>query len=201
MFDKLIHQAIKAALDSDWKKAIALNLKALESNPQDIETILRLARAYQKEAKIKEAKKTYRQALKINRFNRIAKRELAKLKLIKNSSYQTNNPIKNIDIFLEEPGKTKVVSVIKLASNKILLELDNADELNLSLGKYSISVKDKKNRYLGKLPSNISLRLIKLINRGNKYLVLVKAVGKNKLKVFIKEIKQSKKNINTASFF
>ena len=201
MFNKITNQAIQAALNNNWDTAIKYNLQILKINPNDIETILRLATAYQKSGQIKQAKKTYNQVLKIDRFNPIAKRNLAKLKFVKGLKRKKENSlIKDFDLFLEEPGKTKTISLIKLTNNNALLSLDNAEELDLKAKKNIISVYNKQSHYLGKIPEDISFRLIKLIKRGNKYLTVVKSVEKNKVQIFVKEILQSKRNKNISSF-
>lgn len=204
--NNLASKAIQAALSGNWSEAIKLNLAILKKLPEDIEALLRLAKAYEEVGEIKLAKKTYRKVIKIDKFNPIAKRGLKKLSAWKTSEKkrvsrkkQKLQAIKS-DLFLEEPGKTKTVSLIKLAPPEILLKLDTAEEVKLAVGKHSISVRDKQNNYLGRLPDDLSQRLIKLINGGNQYLAVVKAVDQKMLKIFIKEIKQSKRNASLPSF-
>lgn len=192
--------AIKTALAGNWKKAAELNLEILKKQPDDLEALLRLAKAYEEVGEIKQAQKTYRRATRIDKFNPIAKRGLIRLqdsKKVKRKAVLS--PIKN-NLFLEEPGKTKTVSLVRLAPAKILLKLDAAEEIKLTTGKRSISVRNKQNNYLGRIPDDLSQRLIKLINRGNQYLAVVKAVEPKMLQIFIKEVKKSKKNAHIPSF-
>lgn len=198
--NNLITLAIKTALAGNWKKATELNLEILKKQPDDLEALLRLAKAYEEVGEIKQAQKTYRRATRIDKFNPIAKRGLIRLqdsKKVKRKAVLS--PIKN-NLFLEEPGKTKTVSLLRLAPAKILLKLDAAEEIKLTPGKRSISVRNKQNNYLGRIPDDLSQRLIKLINRGNQYLAVVKAVEPKMLQIFIKEVKKSKKNAHIPSF-
>ena len=62
-------QAIQTALTGDWQTAIILNLQLLEENPEDIETLNRLAFAYTILGKVKEAKQTYQKVLHLDTQN------------------------------------------------------------------------------------------------------------------------------------
>jgi hypothetical protein len=53
---------------------------------------------------------------------------------------------------------------------------------------------------LGKIPEDLSLRLITLINGGNKYQAWVKAVTEKYVSIFIKEIRRAPKFNSICSF-
>lgn len=101
---------------------------------------------------------------------------------------------------MEEPGKTKVIPLVGLGLKTIILELNIGDPIKLIARKHVIAVYDQAKRYLGKIPDDLSLRLIKLIKTGNEYQAVVKAVGPKALTIFVKESKRSKKNIHLPSF-
>lgn len=198
---KFEEQAINQALAGDWKMAVNLNLEILKQNCQDIDALCRLAKAYAELNKNQLALKIYKKILRLDRFNQIAKKNLAKF-LNKGFSKKKKNEVSKIEpgLFLEEPGKTKIVPLIKLGIPKILLSLDTSSPVKLMPRKRSISVYDKNHRYLGKLPDDISLRLIKLIRSGNQYNSTVKSVNEKNLSIFIKETKRSKTNNSIPSF-
>lgn len=200
--NQLISLAIKEALNSNWQKAAAYNLAILKAEPEDLEALLRLAKAYEELGKENLSKRTYNRVIKIDKFNPIAKRNLTKLRDYKISKKDKNQTSKKIaaDLFLEEPGKTKTVCLVRLAPAKVLLGLDIAEEVKLAPGKRSIAVRDRQNVYLGRLPDDLSQRLIKLILGGSQYLAVVKAVDKQTCQIFIKEVKTSKKNSGIPSF-
>ena len=195
-------KAIKAALEGKWEEAVQFNQEVLKYESDNIEALSRLAKAYLELKNNKKATKLYRQVLKLDRFNPIAKRTLERLKGSSRKTNQDQSTQKQVktDFFLKEPGKTKTVALVSPGDNDTLSELDVADEVILKPRRRSISVYDQKNRYLGRLPDDLSLRLIKLINRGNKYASAVKFIDKKNLQIFIREIKQSKKNANIPSF-
>lgn len=195
-------QAVNAALNSSWNTAIDCNEKILKKDPDDIAALNRIAYAYLELGNVNKAQKYYRLVLKIDSYNQIA---LKNIKKIKESSF----PKKSIErkrttlpmsIFLEEPGKTKVVGLLKLASKNVLVSLRPGDNAILKPKKHYIVVEDCQENYLGSLPDDLSFRLLKLIKIGNQYEAFVRSSSKNSLFVFIKETFRSKRLNNTPSF-
>jgi len=203
LYSKLEEQAINQALTANWQAALDLNLQILKKAPKDIDALCRLAKTYTELNKKQLALKTYKKVLKLDRFNQIAKKNLVKFSKkasLKKKGKNSNNNLVRPDLFLEEPGRTKVVSLIKLCQSKILLSLNINSPVKLVSRKRSISVYDQGRRYLGKIPDDLSLRLIKLIKSGNQYQAVIKSVDEKNLSIFIKEIKRGKKNISIPSF-
>jgi len=201
LITKLEEQAINQALSGNWKIAVDLNLQILKQNSKDIDALCRLAKAYAELNKKQLVLKTYKKILRLDHFNRIAKKNLAKFSN-KGFSKKKKNEVSKVEpcLFLEEPGKTKIVSLIKLGIPKILISLDTNSLVKLIPRKHSISVYDKNHRYLGKLPDDISSRLIKLIRSGNQYNAVIKSVNEKNISIFIKETKRSKINNSIPSF-
>lgn len=198
----LASKAIKAALEGKWQEATLLNEEILKYEKDNIEALSRLAKAYLELENNQKAIRLYRQVLKLDRFNPIAKRTLERLKGISKKIGQ-NRLVKSqvkTDFFIEEPSKTKTVTLVRTGDTHILSQLNVADIVIFKPNKHSISIYDQKNHYLGRLPDDLSSRLIKLISRGNKYTAVVKFVDKKNLQIFIREIKQSKRNANISSF-
>lgn len=194
----LANAAVNKALAGFWNEAIKLNQQILDQEPNNIEALNRLAQALAQKGKIKEAQKVYYKVLKDDRFNPIAKRNLEKLKKIKKS--KTAPLIQNPNNFLEEPGKTKVVPLVRLGNLENLLSLNPGQLLVIEPKSKSVSVYSQQKQYVGRLPDDLSLKLSWLIKRGNTYEAFIKRAEKNKVLVFIKEIKRSKINKNYPSF-
>lgn len=192
-------EAIQAALDCDWLKAIKINTEILKENPNDINALNRLGFAYLKCADLKEAKKTFEKVLKIDPFNPIALKNLKKLKgfclTANNKHYQKISP----DIFLEEPGITKTVNLVNIADKKVLSLLNAGEKVLIVPRKNRIEIRTQDNVYLGVLPDDLSFRLKKLIRLGNAYCAFIKAVDNQEVTVIIREIKRSKR-VKDASF-
>ncbi len=192
-------QAVQTATKGAWQKAIQLNRQLIKENPKDIGALNRLARANWELGKTAQAQKTYRQVLKLDPYNSIAAKNLERLVKKRRISQQKkiNYPS---NLFLEEPGKTKTIKLIRLASAEVLSDLSHGQPVELEPKKRNISVASEDKAYLGTIPDDLSLRLIKFINGGNRYQAFVKAVDRQNLEIFIRETFRSKRFHNLPSF-
>ncbi len=197
--DDLEKQAIQAAIKGSWQKAVDLNRQLIKERPKNIAALNRLARAYWELGKINQAQKTYRQVLTIDPYNSIATKNLQRLVKKRKKSKKTVIDYPS-NLFLEEPGKTKTIKLIRLASAEVLSELSNGQPVKLEPKKRAISVTSEDKVYLGTVPDDLSLRLIKLIKGGNRYQAFIKAVGRQNLEIFVREIFRSKRFRNLPSF-
>lgn len=195
-------QAIQTALTGNWNGAISLNQELLKENPNDIETLNRLAFAFTVLGRIKEAKQTYQKVLKLDHHNPIALKNLKKLGDILKDTQPSFPPplLKTATIFIEESGKTKVIELINVAEPHIIAHLMTAEVLELRIKRLKVFVLDTHNRYIGMLPEDIGKRLIKLINAGSLYETCVKSIENHKITVFIKELKKPSRFKNQPSF-
>lgn len=193
----LKNQAIQTALSGDWQAAIALNKDLIKENPEDIDALNRLALAYMIVGKVKEAKSTYQKVIKLDPLNPIAQRSLTKLKDSKtinaNISYKINNH------FLEQPGKTKVVELVNIAPSQVIENLRVGQLLELSVKRFKIFVLNDK-QYIGVLPDDIGIRLIKFIKANGVYEAFVKSANPHKVSVFIREVKKGGRFKDQPSF-
>lgn len=199
----LNHQAIEAALSSNWDQALKLNKKILKVEPQNVDALARLARVNMELGKSNLAKKFYSEVLKYDPYNPIA---IKNLKIIK--SFKSNGAENHINghsklspsLFLQEPGKTKIVSLLKVAEPQKLSHIFCGMKVEMVLKNRGITIVDANESYLGVLPDDISYRLIRLLKGGNKYELFIKAIKVNGLAVLIKETFRSKRFKNQASF-
>lgn len=195
-------QAVKAALVRNWAKAAELNKKILKEKPQNVPALNRLGKAFWEMDKVQEANKIYKKVLKIDPVNTIANKNFKRLTKVK------KKPKNNLEeqffpsekVFLEEPGRTKLVRLTRLASPSVLAQQDNGDPVALIVKKRLVSVMDGSQNYLGVIPEDLSQKLIRFINGGNQYQGFIKSVDRQKLEVFIKEVSRSKKFLTTPSF-
>jgi len=192
--------AIKQALNGNYETASKVNRKILKEDSQNIEALNRLALAYLHLGKKDKAQALYRKVLRLDRFNPIAKRNLEKLKDISPGKKDGNSqPISEVD-FLEEPGKTQQIILVSPGEIKILARLNASQPLRFTTKGKAICLYSYSQEYIGRLPDDLSRRLILLIKRGNQYQAHVKSSEKNRVIVFLKEVKQAKINLNYISF-
>lgn len=195
--------AIEAALSSNWQDALKLNKKILKVEPQNVDALARLARVNMELGKLNLAKKFYSEVLKYDPYNPIA---IKNLKIIKSFKSNSQNPNRNGSVklspslFLQEPGKTKVVSLLKVAEPQKLSQAFCGMKVEIVIKNRKITITDFEGKYLGVLPDDVSYHLLRLIRGGNKYELFIKSIKVNGLAVLIRETFRSKRFKNQASF-
>lgn len=194
-------QAVQTALQGDWQAAVILNQMLLEEDPSDIDALNRLAFAKASLGEVKEAKTIYQNVLALDANNPIALKNLQRLidtsSLFEANSYQTT-VVSNV--FIEEPGKTKVIELINTADKKVLLKLRNGEQLILSIKRMKLFVYDSQKQYIGMLPHDLGNRLIKFMDGGNQYEAYIKTIHFTNVVVLLKETKRALKFKNQPSF-
>lgn len=197
-------QAIQSALSQDWEQAVKHNLAILTQTPDNIEALNRLAFAYLQIGDFSKARSTYKHVLSLDRYNVIAQKNMQKVKMQAVAKAKNREKGENVvispSLFLEEPGKTKIVALINVAPSNVLYAHSIGEQLILVAKRHTLEVRSLKKEYLGAFPDDLGFRLYRLIKSGNKYDVFIKAVGKNSLTVFIQEIKRSKRFRNQPTF-
>lgn len=196
-------QAIDAALDQRWEEALTFNKKIIKLDPQNVDALNRQARAYMELGKANLAKKYYSQALKYDPYNPIAQKNLKIMK-----SFKSNGQIPNWNckdrlspsLFLQEPGKTKMVNLLNVAEPQKLSQAYCGMKVTMTTKNRRITIIDTNGNYLGVLPDDISHHLLRLTKGGNKYELFIKAISVNSLSVLIKETFRSKRFKNQSSF-
>lgn len=196
-------KAVKAMLLGNWQNATSLNKIILKEDPKNIDALNRLAYAFTILGKIKEAKSTYKKVLKLDTLNQIAMRNIKRLsevgfkKALKN---KTNNFKQLNHAFLEETGKTKIITLVNLAQPKLTSLLAAGQSLVICIKRSKIFIQDQSKQYIGVLPDDIGKRLIKLIKGGNMYDAYVKSASQHNVTIFIKEEKRSPRYKDYPSF-
>jgi hypothetical protein len=189
-------QAIQTALVGDWTTAVTINQQLLVENPNDIDTLNRLAFAFLSLGQIKDAKGLYEKVLSLDMKNPIAIRNLKRLNDTKTK--KSNIPLNNL--FIEEPGKTKVIELLNVADKKVISHLRSGERIELRIKRSKIFAIDSENQYIGMLPDDICQRLIKFMNAGNQYEAYVRTVDSNRACIFVRETKRIKRFRDQPSF-
>lgn len=189
-------QAIQTALVGDWTNAISLNQSILAEEPNDIDTMNRLAFAFLSSGDPKNAKEIYEKVLMLDMQNPIAIRNLKRL----NDGNIKRVPVLINNLFIEEPGKTKVIELNNIAEKKVISHLRSGEKLDLKIKRNRIFAYDQEEQFVGMLPDDLCQRLIKFMEAGNEYESYVRTVDSNKVSVFIREVKRVPKFKNQPSF-
>lgn len=198
-----VEAAIRAALECRWQEAIFLNQSIINQNPNDCEALNRLAKAHFELGQLAKAKAAYQKVLTIDPYNPIALKNLQRIEKIlggKNGNGNGHHSQPSLDTFLGEPGRTKLVSLVHLATPDTLSSLREGEKVELMPKKHCVAVCLQDGPYLGAFPDDISHLLISLINAGNQYDTFIKSTTPKRLVVLIKETFRSKKLGNQPSF-
>lgn len=203
--EQLSALATSQALQGNWEIAIKINKEILQTEARDVDALNRLGHAYTETSRIPEAIAVYRKVLRINPYNTIAGKNLKRFKALKGKlkKVRPNSTVPALaseNLFLEEPGKTTTVTLTSQAEPKVLAMINCADPIVIVPKKHQISITDVNKVYLGKLPDDLAARLIRLIKGGNRYEGFVKSVGEDHIRVFLREIKRSKRFKSVHSF-
>ena len=190
----LRQKAIRAAKNGLWNEAVETNLALIEFDKKDTGAYNRLGVAYLQLKKNRLAKDQFNYVIEIDVNNKIAKKQLERLK-----NKQSISPAFVTQHFIEEPGKTKTVELTRLAGKPILDALVVGKDCELVIKNRYISVM-ADNKYIGALPEDLSFRLTKLIKSGNTYSCAIRSCCGKAFEVYIRELMRSKKNMLTHSF-
>src|SRR3990172_12302545 len=132
---QLTEQAIAAATGADWAAAAELNRRILELGP-DSPAENRLAKAHWELGELGEARVHYQAALAFDPTNRIAERNINRLRILLAEAGRKTVPAKPgskapVSIFVEETGKTGFAHLIDLATPRDLAQVNPGDAVDL----------------------------------------------------------------------
>ena len=200
---QLAEQAIAQASAAQWDEAATTNRKLLELGP-DPEAENRLAKALWELGMLGEAREHYQTALALDPTNRIAERNIDRLKVRLSAAGEKTVPAQDgskapVSIFVEETGKTGFAYLTDLATPKELAQVNPGDSVELTpegtrLIAFSNGVR------IGVVEPRVAARLLKLIADGNKYAAGVTSLGDKDVRLIIRETFQDPSNYGKVSF-
>ncbi len=184
MDSNLAQEAINAALNEDWQKAIKINSSILKTDSSDIDAMNRLARAYAENGNLQKAKVITKKVLKFDPSNLVANKCLDKWDNFKKTNNKTQT--KGVaQIFIEEPTRTKIVSLINLGDSSNIMSLDCGDTVKLTAHPHRVSILTMDDKYIGRFPDNLASKFINLIKLGSSFEVVIKKADKQEVKVLV----------------
>jgi len=200
---QLADQAIAQAAAAQWADAAATNRKLLELGP-DAEAENRLAKALWELGSLAEAREHYQTALALDPTNRIAERNIDRLKVLLVAAGEKTVPAQEgskapVGIFVEETGKTGFAFLTDLADPRQLAQVNPGDYVELTpegnrLIAFSNGVR------IGVVEPRVAARLLKLMADGNKYAAGVTSLGDKDVRIIIREVFQDPRNYGKVSF-
>lgn len=200
----LSQQAIQLAMQGRWQDAIEMNTQIVELMPSDAESYNRLGKAYSETGQISEAREAYESALRADAANLIAQRNLERLSRITDAEVAelTRKRTSTLDprFFMEETGKTAVITLQHPAAPTTLAALSAGDQVKLDRQDSQVVATGMDGTYIGRVDDQLSARLIRLMNGGNEYQAGVVGVDGNTVRIIVRETHQSPQNAGRISF-
>jgi hypothetical protein len=201
--DILEQQAVDASINQQWDVAVEINKQILVMDDQNISAYLRLGFAELQKEDAKEAKKYYDAVLKLQPHNQMAIDNLERIEILLDTSTKKSVKEKahlDPNMFLEIPGKTKSVPLVKLGQKNVLAVLAVGQEIELKLKARKVEIRSKDDEYIGSLPDDLSKRLIFFLKNKSSYRAYIKESNLSRVVIFIQEEKKGKKVAHYSSF-
>jgi tetratricopeptide (TPR) repeat protein len=200
---QLADQAIAQAANAEWSEAAESNRKLLELGP-DAEAENRLAKALWEMGELAEAREHYQTALALDPTNRIAERNIDRLKMLLVAAGEKTVPANAgskapVSIFVEETGKTGFAFLTDLATPRELAQVNPGDAVDLiPEGNRLVAISNGVR--VGIVEPRVAARLLKLMADGNKYAAGVTSLGDKDVRIILREIAQDPRNFGKVSF-
>jgi tetratricopeptide (TPR) repeat protein len=200
---QLAEQAIAAASQARWDEAAEVNRRLLELGA-DAEAENRLAKALWELGELGAAREHYQTALALDPTNRIAERNIDRLRMLLIEAGEKTVPAKEgskapVSIFVEETGKTGFAHLTDLATPVTLAQVNPGDFVELTPEKNRLIAFSNGVR-IGAVEPRVAARLLKLIADGNKYAAGVTSLGDVDVRIILREIYQDPRNYGKVSF-
>ena len=199
---QLADAAIGHATRGEWSEAAEANRQLLELGP-DIDAYNRLGKALAELGRPAEALAVYEQALERDSTNRIAQRNVERLRVVAQGARDgdgNGKPEKApATLFIEEMGKTGHARLINLLPAKQLASLSAGDAVELVLDG-SLLVARVGDVEIGQVEPRIGSRLSKLMKAGNRYDAAITTVDRDEVRVIIHEAFAHPANFGKVSF-
>jgi len=200
---QLAEQAIAQAAAGQWSDAADTNRKLLEMGAE-AEAENRLAKALWELGELGSAREHYQCALALDPTNRIAERNIDRLRTLLVAAGEKTVPAMDgskapVRIFVEETGKTGFAHLLDLPDAKKLAQVNPGDLVELvPEGNRLIAISNGTR--IGVVEPRVAARLLKLMADGNKYLAGVTSLGDRDVRLIIREVFQDPRNYGKVSF-
>ena len=200
---QLSEQAVAQATAADWAAAAETNKRILEMGA-DVEAENRLAKSLWELGQLGAAREHYQTALALDPTNRIAERNIDRLRTLLVDAGDATVPAKPgskapVSIFVEETGKTGFAALIELADPRKLAQVNPGDAVEL-LPEGNRLIAISNGARIGTVEPRVAARLLKLLAEGNKYAAGVTSLGDKDVRIIIRETFQDPRNYGKVSF-
>ncbi|MBI4284148.1 MAG: tetratricopeptide repeat protein [Chloroflexi bacterium] len=195
-------QAIALAMQGRWQEAVAANKSLLENFPTDVDACNRLGRAYMELGDYSLARGAYERTIELDPYNTIAQKNLDRLSHLGEAVVSGKGSLHKVEPqqFIEEVGKAGVVNLHHLAPPEVLAKTVAGGPASLKINGTSLTVENSREEYLGVVEPKHGQRLIKLMERGNRYSAAIVSATDEAVTIIIREVYQHPSQAGRLSF-
>lgn len=222
------NEAITYARNSNWEAAIDSSRQLLSSDPNDVETLNRLAKAYFENGENDNAEQTYQRVLEISEHNPIARRMAGLISRTRSAPAKTREFV-DMRMFAIETGKSTLTSLhidtdaeislvpgekLTLRANTQPVHYDGQQKPVQTSGDnespaksylddaIALDVYDCNDVNLGRLEPRLAARLIRFMKLGNEYTAAVLSLNekRDQIQIVIRESHRNPDNRHEVSF-
>lgn len=200
---QLVIDARAAALAGSWQQAIEINQQIIERSPRDAEAFNRIGRAHLEQGNYNAATDAYTQALKADKANIIARRNLQRLDLLRKAPDGARTSaavLPKTNVFIEEVGRTWVAELVNSLELEDLALISPGEQLKLEIDGGALFVVTAEGTRLGQIDAKTAERVIQLMQNGNGYEVYALGISSRSLRVILRETYRDPRNGNLVSF-
>lgn len=202
---QLTEAAITHATRGEWDAAADANRRLLELGP-DIDAYNRLGKAFAELGRHVEALGAYEEALSRDSTNRIAERNVERLRMLTRAqAAQRENGDGKAEkkapaaVFIEEMGKTGHARLFNIAGRDVLAPLSPGDQVALEIeGDHLLARVGAAE--IGQVEPRVGSRLVKLIGGGNRYEAAITMLARDDVRIIIRETFSHPANFGKVSF-
>ncbi len=160
-FANLEKQAINAALEGAWKKALELNQQILDKRPADLNARIRLGKALIQTKNFAQATKIFKEILKQDPINQIA---LKNLEIAKEGKVKNTTASLHPKHLIKEPGTTAEAHAEITKARLKASDFTAGEKLTLKIKKTEVDV-IYENEVIGVITN---VELVKDLNKAKK---------------------------------
>ncbi|MHB8508220.1 MAG: tetratricopeptide repeat protein [Candidatus Dormibacteria bacterium] len=198
---QLVEEAISAALDADWARALELNQAIAERFGSDEEVNNRTGKVLAELGRFDEALASYRSTLEMNPLNGIAIKNVNRLEALiseKAVAPQSKSAV-DVNLFVEEMGKTTLATVTPVKGLDFAL-VAPGEVVELRPDGDSLKALTASGVEIGTVESKIARRVLKFLAGGNLYAGGVATVEGHTIRLIIRETYQATEFAGVPSF-
>ena len=185
---RLSKEAVDLAIQGSWDEAEAVNRDIIARFPADVEAYNRLGKALTELGNFTEAEGAYLRALELAPENDIARKNLSRLASLSGIVESEGDGLRKApssavqakrvapEFFTTEMGKTAVVNLNNVTSSDVLAKLGVGYQVYLRVKGHLLIVETEEGEYLGEVEPERGLRLIKMIQGGNRYAAAILSI-------------------------